>query len=421
MSEKTRIEPGLLVIFRYFLVVAIVYFALLVAVSSLQVDVLRDSYVRWAFLNFLLYLVVYIYLSVPQLRERNGRWYLPLALAMAAAFPVLANVMTYLEAPEQTLPVLIHSSWLSFPVLLVPLVFIAWQYRFRYVMWFTLSAALVEEVLLLPLIWPPNPQQLTILGQPLIRAFSFGIVGHVVCHLMDTQRTQRRKLMQANLELIHGADATQRLAVSHERNRLARELHDTLAHSLTALSVSLEAMKTELPEPGGELGAMLNRSLEITRDGLNDTRRAMKALRADALEDLGLPLAVRHMAETASQRAGVGLESEIEETIPSFPPSVEHGVFRIAQEAVENAVHHAGSKKLRVTLAIRDGALELAVRDDGSGFDPASVNEQNHLGIRGMRERAEACGGTLSIESRKEEGTTLLLSVPIGYGPRSNL
>jgi signal transduction histidine kinase len=421
MSEKTRIEPGLLVIFRYFLVVAIVYFALLVAVSSLQVDVLRDSYVRWAFLNFLLYLVVYIYLSVPQLRERNGRWYLPLALAMAAAFPVLANVMTYLEAPEQTLPVLIQSSWLSFPVLLVPLVFIAWQYRFRYVMWFTLSAALVEEVLLLPLIWPPNPQQLTILGQPLIRAFSFGIVGHVVCHLMDTQRTQRRKLMQANLELIHGADATQRLAVSHERNRLARELHDTLAHSLTALSVSLEAMKTELPEPGGELGAMLNRSLEITRDGLNDTRRAMKALRADALEDLGLPLAVRHMAETASQRAGVGLESEIEETIPSFPPSVEHGVFRIAQEAVENAVHHAGSKKLRVTLAIRDGALELAVRDDGSGFDPASVNEQNHLGIRGMRERAEACGGTLSIESRKEEGTTLLLSVPIGYGPRSNL
>ena len=146
---------------------------------------------------------------------------------MAAGFPVLGNVMSYLESPDQTLPVLIQSSWLSFPVLLVPLIFIAWQYRFRYVMLFSVLAALVEEILLLPLLWPPDPEQLLILGQPLIRAFSFGIVGQIVCHLMDTQRAQRRRLIQANRELSRSADTMQRLAVSHERNRLARELHDT--------------------------------------------------------------------------------------------------------------------------------------------------------------------------------------------------
>ena len=180
-------------------------------------------------------------------------------------------------------------------------------------------------------------------------------------------------------------------------------------------------MKTELPPAGGELAAMLDRSPYITRDGLTDTRRALKALRADTLDDLGLPLAIRNMAEVAADRAGVRLELEIGEHIPALQPSVEQEIFRIAQEATENAVHHAGSSILRVGLRVREEALELAVSDDGSGFDPQRVNDGNHLGILGMRERAEACGGTLTIDSRKEEGTTLLLRVPIAYDPRSHL
>ena len=411
----------MLVIFRYFLIIAMAYFAILVALSAIQTDVLRDSYVRYSFLNFLLYLCIYIYLSIPWLRERNARGYLPLALAMAAAFPVLANVMSYLGAPDRTLPVLIQSSWLSFPVLLVPLVLIAWQYRFRYVMLFTILAALVEEILLLPLLWPPNPEQLTIAGQPLVRAFSFGIVGQIVCHLMDTQRAQRRRLMEANLELSRNSDMLQRLAVSHERNRLARELHDTLAHSLTALSVSLEAMKTELPAPGGALGMSLDRSLQIAREGLSGTRRALKSLRADALEDLGLPLAVRNLAEAAAERAGLRLELILDKNIPALPPSVEHSVYRIAQEAVENAVHHAGLGVLRVEMGASGGELKLSVCDDGSGFDPDSVDRQDHLGILGMRERAEACGGGLEIISRKDEGTALHLRIPIKNDTRANL
>ncbi|MBN1439538.1 MAG: sensor histidine kinase [Anaerolineales bacterium] len=421
MARKTRIEPGLLIIFRYFLIIAIAYFAILVTLSSIQTNILQIPYLRWSFLNFLLYLILYAYLSIPWLRERNPDWYLPLALAMAAGFPVLANVMSYLETSDRTLSVLIQGSWLSFPVLLVPLVILAWQYPFRYVLLFTVLAAAAEEILLIPLLWPPRPEQLTVVGQPLIRAFSFGIVGHIVCHLMETQRAQRRRLMRANLELIRNADAQQRLAVSHERNRLARELHDTLAHSLTALSVSLEAMKTELASGGGECPAMLERALRIARDGLTDTRRALKSLRADALDDLGLPLAVRNLAEAAAERSGLRLDCQIEESLPALPEAAEHALYRIAQESLDNAVHHAGAGSLRVELAARGGAVEFAVRDDGSGFDPERIDEQDHYGIRGMRERAQACGGALEIESRKDEGTALRVRIPVGHDPRSDL
>jgi signal transduction histidine kinase len=416
MPEKTRIEPGLLVIFQYFSVVAMAYFAVLVAVAALRENPFQFPFIRWSFLNFLLYLVLYLYFSSPRLRERNASWYLPAALGMAAAFPVLANTVIYLEAPERTLPFLIQSSWMSFPVLLVPLVFIAWQYRFRYVILFIVLAALLEECLLLPLLWPVSLENITIAGQPLIRAFSFGVVGHIVVHLMDTQRAQQRALLQANLELYRNGDALQRLAVSRERNRLARELHDTLAHSLTALSVSLEAMKTELPSAGSGLADMLGRSLKIAREGLTDTRRALKALRADVLEDLGLPLAVRQMAETAAARAGVILEADLNERLPGISPALEQEMYRVAQEAVENAVHHAGARTLRVELHRRGKELELIVRDDGAGFDPDQVESSDHLGIRGMRERAEAAGGTLEIDSREDAGTTVKVRVPMGYG-----
>ena len=421
MSGKPKIEPGLLVIFQYFSIVAMAYFAVLVAFSALRENVLLFPYTRWSFLNFLLYLVLYVYLSIAWLRERNAGWYLPVALAMATAFPICTNIVDYLESPDRTLPVLIQSSWLSFPVLLVPLVIIAWQYRFRYVVLFAVLTGAVEEVMLLPLLWPPNLQTLSIAGQPLIRAFSFGVAGHIVSHLMDTQRAQRRALILANLELNQSAAALQRLAVSRERNRLARELHDTLAHSLSALSVSLEAMKTELPHTDRGLAAMIDRSLQITRSGLTDTRRALKALRADRLEDLGLPLAVQNMAETAAARAGLRLETDIDPHLPGLQPTVEQEIFRIAQEAVENAIHHAGAGTLQVNLLLRKEEVELTVRDDGSGFDPGRVDAADHLGIQGMRERTEACGGKLEIDSRGKSGTTLSVRIPIQYDPRINL
>jgi signal transduction histidine kinase len=100
---------------------------------------------------------------------------------------------------------------------------------------------------------------------------------------------------------------------------------------------------------------------------------------------------------------------------------VEQDLFRIAQEAVENAIHHAGACTLRVDLQLRKNDVELIVRDDGAGFDPQQVDGADHLGIQGMRERAEACGGTLAIDSRGVPGTTLLVKVPLHHDPRINL
>src|SRR5439155_20678930 len=129
----------------------------------------------------------------------------------------------------------------------------------------------------------------------------------------------------------HHAGTLESLAVSRERNRMARELHDTLAHTLSGLSVQLETVEAYWDVEPRTAHAMLDRALEATRDGLQETRRALKALRASPLDDLGLGLALRRMAESAVARANIELDLEIPEQVPPLAPDVEHCIYRVAQ------------------------------------------------------------------------------------------
>src|SRR5207244_4239849 len=144
-----------------------------------------------------------------------------------------------------------------------------------------------------------------------------------------------------------------------------------------------------------------------------------EALRASRLDGLGLALALRRMAESAVERANVQLDLEIPEQVPPLAPDVEQCVYRVAQEAVANAMRHANARALSVRLACVDGETRLVVRDNGVGFEghepevggQGAARQNGHFGLAGMRERAQLVGGHLTIASHPGLGTTVELRV----------
>ncbi len=245
----------------------------------------------------------------------------------------------------------------------------------------------------------------------LIQMVSFFLVGYFVSTLMRRLREQNVSLEQANAQLVHYATTLEQLAVSRERNRLARELHDTLAHTLSALSVQLETAKAYFDVDLGTAKELMEKSLQATRSGLIETRGALRALRANPLEDVGLLGALRKMAEESASKAKFKLHLFLPDQVEELSPEVEQTVYRVAQESVANVVQHAGARNLTLKLAVEEDRLVLEVSDDGRGFDVEKGEESGHFGLIGLRERAQLVGGRLMIESRLGQNTTVKLSI----------
>jgi signal transduction histidine kinase len=205
------------------------------------------------------------------------------------------------------------------------------------------------------------------------------------------------------------AAALEELTISRERNRLARELHDTLAHTLSGLVVQLEAIATIWGSMPLKASAMLEQALDTTRAGLSETRRALQDLLATPLEDLGLTLAIRSLAENVAARGGLRLQLDVPGHIDDLSPEVKQVYYRVAQEALENVVQHASASQVSVSLRHSSGQLILEVSDDGVGFAEESIISCDQLGIKGMQERADLIGGTLEVESQVRQGTTIRL------------
>jgi len=201
------------------------------------------------------------------------------------------------------------------------------------------------------------------------------------------------------------------LTISRERNRMARELHDTLAHTLSALSVQLETTRAYWNVEPDTAYEMLSKALDATRSGLNDTRRALKSLRASPLEDLGLFLALQNLVRSAKERGKLDVHLDLPNVQPSRPPTADQCIYRVAQEAIENVLHHAGAHTLSVILKMDSDVITLAVEDDGGGMDTKRHPLDGHYGIKGMRERAQLAGGELEITSQPDQGTRILLTI----------
>jgi signal transduction histidine kinase len=298
-------------------------------------------------------------------------------------------------------------------VLAGPLILTSWQYNLGAVAAFCMSTATLDTLLYLPLAIRGHIRYANVLGLAFVRSLLFALVGYVIVRLVRAQREQQVALAHANARLARYATTMEQLTLSRERNRLARELHDTLAHTLSGVAVQLEAARSLWePEPGAAR-EMLEQALASTRDGLGAARRAIHALRVDRLEDLGLALAIRDLARSTAARAGLSLELQMPESVGDLDPAVEQAVYRIADEALANAARHAQARDLLVRLERTVDELKLTVADDGQGFDTGQLPPEGHYGLQGMRERAELAGGELEIESQAGKGTTVRLCVEV--------
>lgn len=403
------IEPGLLGIFRYYTSVAMVYFAVMWVYAVISTGWTWTTQMQLLG-NFAVYLGLWGYLSWEPFQQRLKSFYLPIALLAVTVFAMLGTLIYLVDPSQADVNTIITRSWLWLPVLFVPLVLIAWQYGFSAVLIFTIFTNGLELIVLLVVADRIDFETLTYIGVPFIRAFAFGMVGTIVNNLMETQRTQRAKLMEANARLAEYAGTLEQLAVSRERNRLAGELHDTVAHTLSGLAVNLEALKTVIPEKEAKAHQMLDHSLHTARFGLDETRRALKALRAGPLEELGLEKAISRLVKTASERAGIPIDWECPADLPTMPSMVEQALYRVAQEALENIVRHANASHASVQLRPSADQVHLRIKDDGVGISSDLSSQNEGFGLRGLRERAAAVGARLSVESHAGDGTEIHFS-----------
>jgi signal transduction histidine kinase len=337
--------------------------------------------------------------------------FMPLMITLIGGVPILFNHLFVARFPPGPLANAEGMALRQLPILFIGLALVAWQYRLKAVIFFSLGTAFLEMGILTFIRHMPAASYTLFFFITAVRTISFLVIGIFISQLMIRLREQGESLKQANAQLTHYASTLEKLTVSRERNRMARELHDTLAHTLTGLSVTLETVKAYWNVDDAKARNLLDRSLQTTRTGIEETRRALKSLRASPLDDLGLGLALQKMTESTIARVNLDLELALPDPMPPLAPDVEQCLYRIAQEAMENVAHHANAKKVSLRLKPQGDHLRLTVQDDGLGFDPRDKASTGHFGLVGMKERAELSGGKLMIDSQKGKGTKVILEI----------
>ncbi len=202
------------------------------------------------------------------------------------------------------------------------------------------------------------------------------------------------------------AQQAEQVAVLEERQRLARELHDTVSQELFALAMMLGAIRHILPASDGGAREQLSRAEEVARRAQASMRGLIRALRPVELGSRSLTAALESLLDEVGERQGIETDLQVQGQGP-LPAGIEDRLFRIAQEAVSNAIRHGQPTRISLTLRRSGDDLALSIGDNGCGFDPASVVA--HIGLASMRERAAEIGGQLVIQSRPGAGCTVQL------------
>jgi signal transduction histidine kinase len=206
-------------------------------------------------------------------------------------------------------------------------------------------------------------------------------------------------------------------AQEDERSRVARELHDELGQSLSGLALGTEAMERLISSDPERAKAHLEQLRSLVAATTDQMYDLILALRPSALDDLGLVVALRSYADRMLSPHGIAFEITVDGLTDRLPPTTETALYRIFQEALSNILRHSAANQVRIELKRQDDDFEGSIVDNGVGFDPGSIQADGStgrgLGLLGMRERVEQCGGHLQILSTPGQGTRLILWVPL--------
>ena len=438
---KQYVDRRVIQILRWSILIQTIFLALssLSPLALVRGQEIQISVDYWSIAFIGLMTTVFIVLSLKKIEGKVTRSTFLLILYSLAIITIIARHMfsysfsrLFLQNANFTL-----FRWDAIFFLIIPLVFIAWQYGMREVIVFSLAIMVIEGIPILfqsvegvPLL-PGGAERIPVFSRSperfpsippsryirivyiaanslgsIARSGIFIIVGWIENRLVTVQRDQHQELARANKKLRNFAVASEKLAQTQERNRIARELHDTLAHTLSSVSVQLEATKALFMRDPMSAQKMLAQTLDNTKSGLAETRRALIDLRASELEAYGLTGAIRNQVQSAAERGGFNVEFHLDKELDMLQEDVAHCFYRIAQEASENVLRHAVAKRVTVSLIPDGDSVVFTFNDNGKGFEPGKL-ENEHLGIRGMRERVEMLGGEFSVKSTKKQGTEI--------------
>ncbi len=256
--------------------------------------------------------------------------------------------------------------------------------------------------------WHLSHLSLAAVGEPVIQwvtvAIPFLYAKHVsVASSERAQLIADLHTMQTALEAARAQEAE--LAVLRERERLARDLHDSLGHALVALSVQLEAIQRLYVVDPARASALVDDTKALTRDSMNELRRALDGLRASGLGDRTLAEGLLSLCQDIEQRSGLTMTCRVAEGLSGLGDTVAEALWRVAQEALTNIEQHANAKTVCIEFERQSDMLSLRITDDGQGFSTEAYHRSGHYGLRGMRERLEGLGGTLTLSSVDPDGT----------------
>jgi signal transduction histidine kinase len=391
--------------------------AVLLFLSAVQVFTERPALLRtWDGVLTIALMLAYVawYIFVLRLRRRRKR-------AGRVSLDKLSIRWLY---PLFAVPLALTAALLALHAAFIPLIYVdigivamglSWRARI-------LPMALIVLIYLTEsgILRPASAAQL---GYSLFSfALTVGIVYSIRAILM--QRSEREQLIvelqEAHDQLRLSAAREIELAPLRERNRLAREMHDTLGHALVLIAVKIEAAQRLQALDSARATTELEDTKALVRATMADLRSSLAGLRLSALEERPFVAALTEQAAELSRRTGIAIDVTLADAADTLDHPLQEALYRVAQEALANVAKHARAQHAWVALKVRDGAAWLEVSDDGVGLAATprqtggtSGASGGHYGILGMRERLEALAGTLTLTAQPAGGTLLRACVPL--------